>query len=101
MTLDQEATTMKTLIVMRHGKAMPCAPSQQDMDRSLTKAGTMALKARLPHMLRLLEIQGRRTQIWASPAKRACQTAELLERALKDRGDILVGKTKKLDRLWE
>lgn len=101
MTLDQEATTMKTLIVMRHGKAMPCAPSQQDMDRSLTKAGTMALKARLPHMLRLLEIQGRRTQIWASPAKRACQTAELLERALKDRGVILDGKTKKLDCLWE
>ena len=92
---------MKTLIVMRHGKAMPCAPSQQDMDRSLTKAGTMALKARLPHMLRLLEIQGRRTQIWASPAKRAQQTAELLKEALGDKGLLLDEKTETFDCLWE
>ena len=92
---------VKTLIIMRHGKAMPCAPGQLDMDRSLTKAGAMSLEARLPYMLRLFKAQDHRVQIWASPAKRARQTAALLEQALKDKGVLLDGKTELFDCLWE
>lgn len=91
----------KTLIVMRHGKAMPPARNQQDKDRSLTKAGAKALDARLPHMLRLLEARGGAVQIWASPAKRARQTARLLEKALREEHVLLDSKIELHDCLWE
>ncbi|MBP3893353.1 MAG: CHAD domain-containing protein [Atopobiaceae bacterium] len=91
---------MKTLVVMRHGKAMPLEPGQQDADRSLTKAGVMALEARLPHMLRLLETQGA-VQIWTSPAKRTRQTAKLLEQALKDASIPLAKRIEVHSCLWE
>ena len=55
----------KTLVVMRHGKAMPSAQTQQDIDRTLTKAGAWALEARLPRMLRLLEVGDDTAHIWA------------------------------------
>ncbi len=91
---------VKTLVVMRHGKAMPAELGQPDKDRSLTKAGELALEARLPYMLRLLQARGRTAQIWVSPAKRARQTAELLEQALRDKGVQLEGKPQALDSLW-
>lgn len=91
----------KTLVVMRHGKAMPAAQAQQDIDRSLTKAGAWALEARLPHMLRLLEPGDATAQIWASPAKRARQTADLLEKALKARDVSLAKKVELHESLWE
>lgn len=74
----------KTLVVMRHGKAMPPMLDQRDEDRSLTEAGIAALSARLPHMIRLLETEGKTVQIWTSPATRARQTAELLAHALRE-----------------
>lgn len=92
---------MKTLVVMRHGKAMPPAQNQRDEDRKLTKAGAEALEARLPRMLRLLETRGRAVQIWTSPAKRARQTAELLEKALQDRHIALEKKVESHECLWE
>ena len=92
---------MKTLIVMRHGEAMPPEQGQHDADRSLTEAGIMALEARLPHMIRLLETEGSNVQIWTSPAKRAHQTAKLLERALKDSHVPLEKKIESHECLWE
>lgn len=92
---------IKTLVVMRHGKAMPAAESQQDRDRELTKAGAAALDARLPHMLRLLETGSSTAQIWASPAKRACQTAELLKKALRANRVPLKKKIRLHESLWE
>ena len=91
----------KTLVVMRHGKAMPSAQTQQDIDRTLTKAGAWALEARLPRMLRLLEVGDDTAHIWASPAKRAQQTAELLEKALRERDVPLAKKIESHDCLWE
>lgn len=91
----------KTLVVMRHGKAMPPMQDQRDEDRELTKAGMMALEARLPHMLRLLETRGATTQIWTSPARRAQQTAELLEKALRKGHVPLEKKIEPHDCLWE
>ncbi|MBQ9316648.1 MAG: CHAD domain-containing protein [Atopobiaceae bacterium] len=92
---------MKTLIVMRHGEAMPPEQGQHDADRSLTEAGIMALEARLPHMIRLLETEGSNVQIWTSPAKRAHQTAKLLERALKDSHVPLEKRIEAHSCLWE
>ncbi len=92
---------MNMLVVMRHGKAMPSEEGQQDADRSLTKAGARALEARLPHMLRLLDTQGAAVQIWTSPAKRARQTAKLLERALRDAHVPLEKRIEAHSCLWE
>ena len=85
---------------MRHGKAMPAEQGQRDAERRLTEAGALALEAQLPRMLRLLRVHGRRGQIWVSPAVRACQTAELLAKALQGRGIELDGKIRRIDSLW-
>ena len=92
---------MKTLVVMRHGEAMPAEQGQHDADRSLTNAGIMALEARLPHMIRLLETEGEVVQIWTSPAKRARQTAKLLEKALKDSNVPVEKRIEAHSCLWE
>ncbi len=90
----------KTLVLMRHGKAMPYAQDQEDAERSLTEAGRAALSARLPHMLRLLEVTDGTVQIWTSPARRARQSAELLRKALRE-NRVLVKKVESHDCLWE
>lgn len=97
----REATMKRTLVVMRHGKAMPPALNQEDADRSLTNAGMAALEARLPHMLRLLQTDDGTVQIWTSPAKRARQTAKLLKKALKNNHVSLQKKIEPHDCLWE
>ncbi len=91
----------KTLVVMRHGKAMAPEQGQPDKDRSLTEAGALALGARLPHMLRLLEAGDATVQIWSSPAKRARQTARLLEAALRERNVPLKKGIGTHECLWE
>ena len=90
----------KTLVVMRHGKAARPSQGQRDEDRELTQAGADALAGYLPHMLRLLETKDASAQIWTSPAKRARQTAKLLEKALKEKGVLLEGKVEPHDSLW-
>ena len=91
----------KTLVVMRHGKAMAPEQGQPDKDRSLTEAGALALGARLPRMLRLLEAGDATLQIWSSPAKRARQTARLLEAALREREIPLKKGIEAHECLWE
>ena len=97
----QGGTAMKTLIVMRHGEAMLPEEGQHDADRSLTDAGIMTLEARLPYMIRLLETGGENVQIWTSPAKRARQTAKLLEKALKNVDTPLEKRIEAHSCLWE
>ena len=63
-------TMKKTLIVMRHGKAMRAEAGQQDADRALSEAGVMALEAQLPRMLRLYKTTSDTVALWASPTKR-------------------------------
>lgn len=92
---------MKTLVVMRHGEAMPAKEGQHDADRSLTNAGIMALEAQLPYMIRLFKTEGEVVHIWTSPAKRARQTAKLLEKALKDSGISVEKRIEAHSCLWE
>ena len=96
----REAAVKKTLVLMRHGKAMPYAQDQEDAERRLTEAGRAALSARLPYMLRLLETTGDAVRIWSSPAKRARQTAELLRKALRE-NRVPAKKVKTHECLWE
>ena len=91
---------MKTLVLMRHGKAMPPAQDLQDEDRTLTTSGAEALAARLPHMLRMLEPHDK-GHIWTSPARRARQTAELLQAALKKMHVSLEEGIEEHGCLWE
>lgn len=91
----------KTLVVMRHGKAMPCEQGQNDKDRKLTPAGIRALEARLPYMLRLFEADGNTAQVWTSPAKRARQSAGLLKKALQKNHVKLAKGLEVHDSLWE
>ncbi len=74
---------------------------QRDADRSLTEAGMMALEARLPHMLGLLDTNGSVAHIWTSPALRARQTAELLEKALRKSHVPHKRRIEPHDCLWE
>jgi phosphohistidine phosphatase SixA len=90
----------KTLVIMRHGKAMPLAQGQSDAERSLTKAGGAALSARLPHMLSLVEAEGGAARIWTSPATRARQTAKLLKKALRE-NHVSTDKIEPHDCLWK
>lgn len=90
----------KTLVVMRHGKAARPSQGQRDEDRELTQAGADALAGYLPHMLHLLDTKDASAQIWTSPAKRARQTAKLLEKALHEKGILLEGKIEPHDSLW-
>lgn len=61
----------------------------------------MALDARLPYMLRLIETRGHAVQIWSSPARRARQTAGLLAKALRASGILLEKKIELHKCLWE
>jgi len=92
----------KMLIVVRHGKAQTRSADRADFERELTGAGKRALKAWLPKSRRLLEGEGACTfELWASPAARAMQTAELVSKAW---GKNLPGFPKRaqpVDALWE
>ncbi len=68
---------VKTLIVMRHGKAIQRATTGNDADRTLTRAGRRALKATLPQTVRLIDTSAS-IRILTSPYARARQTASLI-----------------------
>ena len=76
------------LVLLRHG-----TPDYKfdgpDLERPLAEAGLRSLKDALPAELSLLEPH-RDFQIWTSPAKRACQTAEVLAEVLHQDGDVVV-----------
>lgn len=90
----------KTIIVMRHGKAKRIAEGQEDISRELTEAGVRSLRATLGDSLALWPAGAKRAEVWASPAARAQQTAELLAEALRDRGVKGVRNVKTVESLW-
>ncbi len=93
-------TRVKTLILMRHGKAVPGYDGQPDIERELSEAGKRALKASLPAMLVQLPSNAGDIAILRSPAVRTVQTAELLASALKDRGTKVKSDSIDCDALW-
>ena len=90
----------KTLILMRHGKAVAASPNQDDFDRELSEAGKRALIATLPYSLSMLEAPGSEVEILSSPAPRAMQTARLLEKAIKSIGFKTTGDITECTELW-
>ena len=90
----------KTFVLMRHGKALPAADGQQDIERPLSEAGRRALRASLPNQLAMLD-KDDRVSIWSSPALRAQQSAELLECALGKRRITIIGGIEEHPSLWD
>ena len=89
----------KTLILMRHGKACAGEEGQPDFDRELSEPGRRSLKATLADSLAQLDTRGS-FALWSSPAIRAMQTAELLKRALDDKG-VKTGDVVEAESLWD
>lgn len=71
---------VKTLVLVRHGKAESRESGVEDAQRALTKAGKRSLKAFFPEAFALLDAP--KVHIWTSPKKRALQTAEILAASL-------------------
>lgn len=76
----------KTLVLMRHARALPAEPGQPDELRPLMPDARLTVAEELPRMLALLnDPQGRppaHLELWTSPALRTAQTAEEVARAL-------------------
>ena len=72
---------VKTLVLVRHGKAEAAQPGEEDVQRRLTRAGVRALEKAYPTTLALLD-DTQDTAIWCSPAVRAHQTADVIAGAL-------------------
>lgn len=70
---------MKTLLILRHGKAQPDTPAGGDRARKLTKRGRRDAAAMGAHILATI---GTPDAIITSDAARARQTAELAAEAL-------------------
>lgn len=87
-----------TLILMRHGVAEKAGDGESDLDRNLTIRGLAALRS--PRGVRrtfsLLNPHDHdNAALWASPAKRAIQTAQVIAEAIGDR------PVTTCDALWE
>ncbi len=90
---------VKTLILVRHGKAQRAGTGVPDELRALTDAGRAALAAPngFPRTFSLVGASNRtRATIWASPAVRAQQTAQEVTAALGNRRAIIP-----MECLWE
>lgn len=75
----------KTLVLVRHGKPERGGTGQPDADRSLTPEGQAALAAPdgFPRIFaNLSQTERAAAELWVSPALRARQTADEVERAL-------------------
>lgn len=90
---------IKKLILIRHGKACGVAPGQSDFDRPLTDAGRAAL-ASVDGFMRsfyLLDAHSAsHATLWTSPALRARQTADEVNRTLGGEHEAIP-----VDSLWE
>ena len=76
---------VKTLVLVRHGKAEAAAPDQPDIERKLTSDGRAALASShgFKRTFSLLTAEERENAvIWASPAVRAMQTAHEVAEAI-------------------
>ena len=96
------------LVLMRHGKAKHLVEDdlveatdleQADLERTLTRAGKISLVKTLPKALRYIPRKAR-VRIWASPAKRALQTAELVKEACAKAGIHNVSEVEVVNALW-
>ena len=92
----------KLLVLVRHGKAQSRDLGLVDFERELTGRGKRSLKAWLPKSGGLLAQEEASTyQLWASPAARTMQTADLVA---KEWGKCVKGFPKEptpVDALWE
>ena len=69
----------KMLILVRHGKAQSRDLGLPDFERQLTGAGKRSLKAWLEKSARLAASEEARSfELWASPAARTMQTAQIV-----------------------
>ena len=76
---------VKTLVLVRHGKAQSAAPGQADIERTLTVEGRAALASSrgFSRTFSLLSDEERENAvIWTSPAVRAQQTAQEVAEAV-------------------
>ena len=90
----------KTLVLMRHGKALPLAEGQEDIDRPLSEAGRRSLAAMLPNMLKPLGCVKGPVCVWTSPARRASESAELMYNELKASKLQVAGPVEEHESLW-
>ena len=72
---------IKTLVLVRHGKAQPISAAPSDFDRELLPKGERALRKAYPRTFTLLEGEPD-IHIWSSPAARALGTAEVIGEVL-------------------
>lgn len=72
---------IKTLVLVRHGKAQPISAAASDFDRELLPAGEKALRETYPTTFALLGGEPD-IHIWSSPAARALGTAEVIGEVL-------------------
>ena len=73
---------VRTVVLVRHGKAESAQKGREDASRPLTAAGLRAIKATYPKTFGLLEDAD--INIWTSPYTRAFQTAEVVSEVLGD-----------------
>lgn len=75
----------KTLILIRHGKALPRETwKEDDALRPLSGGGELSMEARLPYSLSLIDegMASGGIEVWSSPALRTMQTAQIVARIL-------------------
>ncbi|MGI6591574.1 MAG: SixA phosphatase family protein [Eggerthellaceae bacterium] len=73
---------VKTLVLVRHGKAQSRSKGLEDAVRPLTPAGLRAIKATYPKTFALLEKGD--VHLWSSPYLRAFQTAQVVSDVVGD-----------------
>lgn len=73
---------VRTVVLVRHGKAESAQKGREDASRPLTPAGLRAIKATYPKTFALLEDSD--VRIWSSPYTRAFQTAEVVSQIADD-----------------
>lgn len=72
---------VKTLVLVRHGRAEKASEDSSDLYRELTPDGRHALEVAYPRTFSLLEDYDD-VNVWSSPAIRAMQTAQVVANAL-------------------
>ena len=91
----------KILVLVRHGKAQSRELGLVDFERKLTGAGRRSLAAWLPKSRRLLLAEDAESfELWASPAARTMQTAQVVAEVWGKRIDGFPRKPHPVDALW-
>ena len=91
----------KLLILIRHGKAQSRDLGIVDFERELTGAGKRSLKAWLPKSRRLVAAEPVSSfELWASPAARTMQTAEVVSAVWGARLEGFPSRPQQVEALW-